>query len=316
MDGRGGRGRGVPSLTAVRVLEIGPDTVRVISGAVGRVDPRLARAALEWIDHPVGLYDERPVAVADMWRAVMMTVGRGERVLTLVHPDDWTRSRVDRVVAAADAVAGEVVAVPRRHWNADPDSGSEDDAEDDAGCDARAGHPARGRRLRLLAVGAAAVAALLSVGTASVVRPARAQNVVEGRIAVQIPAEWTITRVTGGPGSRRLQATPPADPETALHITQSYAPEATPARVAADLRRRINDQPAGVFVDLQAEARVGGHPAVTYRELRPGRVIDWSVVLVGSTLIGIGCQSSPQRTDAVRIACERAVASARENGAF
>ena len=55
---------------------------------------------------------------------------------------------------------------------------------------------------------------------------------------------------------------------------------------------------------------------MTYREVRPGRVIDWSVVLVGSTLIGIGCQSPPQRTDAVRIACERAMASASENGAF
>lgn len=293
------------------MLEIGPDTVRVSSGALGRVDPRLARAALEWIDHPVGLYDERPVSVAEMWRAVFMAVGRGDRALTLVHPDDWTRCRVDRVVAAADAVAGEVVAVPRRQWNANVG----DDTGDDTGCEARAGHPVRGRRFRLLAVGAV-VAALLSVGTAVVVRPARAQNVVEGRIAVQIPAEWTVTRVTGGPGSRRLQATSPADPELALHVTQSYAPETTPARVAADLRRRINAQPAGVFVDLQVEARVGGHPAVTYREVRPGRVINWSVVLVGSTLIGIGCQSSPQRTDAVRIACEQAAASASENGAF
>ena len=59
---------------------------------------------------------------------------------------------------------------------------------------------------------------------------------------------------------------------------------------------------------------MAGRPAVTYREVRPGRVIDWSAVLAGSTLIGIGCQGPPRRTDAVRTACERAVASAGEAG--
>jgi type VII secretion-associated protein (TIGR03931 family) len=57
---------------------------------------------------------------------------------------------------------------------------------------------------------------------------------------------------------------------------------------------------------------VAGRPAVTYREIRPGRVIRWSVVQAGSVRVCIGCQSAPGRDEAVRAACEQAVRSARE----
>lgn len=300
------------------VLEIGPAAVRVVSGRGGPVDPRLAEAALRWIDDPVGLYDDRPVAVSDLWRSVMASAASGDSApVVLVHPDDWSSHRVGRVVAAANAVAGQVAAVPRRRW------GSLDGAGEQG---SRPGFPEPRRRFRWVpsvrwAVAAGAVALL--AGTAFMVRPPALQTVVEGRIAVQVPADWTVTRVTDGPGSRRLQAAAPADPNLALHFTQSYAPESTTPestapestldRVGDVLGAVIADQPAGVFVDLDVDGRAGGRPAVTYREIRPGRTVDWSVVLVGSTLIGIGCQSPPQRAEAVEATCRQAVATVSES---
>lgn len=294
------------------VIEIGPDTVRVLSGPGGPVDRRLAEAALQWIDDPVGLYDDQPVAVADLWRAVMVAASWGEPMV-LVHPDDWAARRIDRVVAAANSVADDVTAVPRRQWSAD--------LGDRAEPDATAQRPAA--RFALVAVAAAVVAALAATITIAL-WPAGGQTVSEGRITVRLPAGWAVTKVTGGPGSRRVQATAPDDPELAVHITQARATQSRATQshaahsglaAAADvLRGVIAGQPAGVFVDFHADGRAGGRSAVTYREVRPGRVIDWSVVLAGSTLIGIGCQSPPHRTDAVRAACEQAVDSASESG--
>jgi type VII secretion-associated protein (TIGR03931 family) len=137
-------------------------------------------------------------------------------------------------------------------------------------------------------------------------------TVVEGRMAVRIPAEWTVQRVTGGPGARRLQATSPDDPGIALHLTSSYAPEAVLADAADVLARAIAGEPPGVFVDFRAESTVAGRPAVTYRELRPGRVITWVVVQTGSTRISIGCQCPPGRDGAIRAVCDDAVRSAHE----
>ncbi len=292
------------------MLEIGPASVRVASGPGGPVDPRLAEAALCWIDDPVGLYNERPVAVADLWRSVMVAAAGGNSVV-LVHPDDWTSQRVARVVAAANAVADEVVAVARRNWNGAIDG--DGDGDGDGGQNARPGRPRR-RRLRRAVPLALATGAVASIaGWSIIVRPPAMQTVVEGRIAVQVPAGWTVTRVTGGPGSRRLRAAAPADPDLALHFTQSYAPESTLDRAGDVLRRVIADQPTGVFVDLRVDGRVGGRPAVTYREIRTGRIVDWSVVLVGSTLIGVGCQSPPQRAEAVSAVCRQAVAAVSES---
>lgn len=302
MDGRDGPSGSVPNVTAMTVLEIGTDSVRVLDGLGGPVDPRLARAALYWIDDPVGLYEERPVPVADLWRAVMAGAV-GDRSVVVLHPDDWPQHRVGRVAAAADAVAGDVVTMPRSRWVP---------AEDDDPDVPTRRRPGAAMVLSVVGVVAVAVAAL------ALCRP-RAQTVVEGRVSIEFPARWTVTRVTGGPGSRRLQATPPGDPDLAVHLTQSSAPDAgSPqsalARTAGVLEQVIAGEPAGVFVDFRADSVVAGHPAVTYREIRPGRVVDWSVLLVGSTLIGIGCQSPPLRAEAVRPACERALATAAEKG--
>lgn len=293
------------------MLEVGSETVRVLVGGTGSRPPGgLLRAALDWIDDPVGLFDERPVSVADLWRAVMVAiVGQRCESVVVVHPADWPVTRVRRVVAAANAVAGHVVAVRADEWTAPPV--------------AVEGPPAPRRRPRrgpLLV--AAAVSALLAGAGIATQSPRAAPPVpqaapvalVEGRVAVMIPRHWTVERVTGGPGSRRVQVHSPADPDVALHITQSYAPESTLTQTAEVLGRAIAGQPAGVFVDLRPGAAVAGRPAVAYSEVRAGRVIDWSVLQAGSTRVSIGCQSPPGRRDAIRAACEQAIRSARELG--
>ena len=143
---------------------------------------------------------------------------------------------------------------------------------------------------------------------------AQAEILVEGRIAVGVPPLWIVERVTGGPGSRRVQVSSVADADLALHITQTYAPETTLAQAAAVLRRGIAEQDPGVFVDFDPADEVAGRPAVSYREIRAGRVIRWVIVLAGPTRISIGCQSAPDRQDAIREPCEQAVRSARERG--
>ncbi|TGD87259.1 type VII secretion-associated protein [Mycolicibacterium sp. CH28] len=176
------------------------------------------------------------------------------------------------------------------------------------------------RRSWTATVAAASVAAVVCVvGYAAV--PAGHQapgavtdavNLVEGRVTLRIPRDWEVTRVTAGPGSRRVQVSSPADRTAALQLTQSYAPGESLAATAAILRRAVADQPRGVFVDFNATDRRGERPAVTYREVRAGREIRWSIVLDGSTRISIGCQSAPGREDSVAQFCEDALRSARE----
>ena len=57
---------------------------------------------------------------------------------------------------------------------------------------------------------------------------------------------------------------------------------ATDARVAAGRPE---------FADFRADDEVAGRPAVTYREVRLGRVVRWVVLLDGVTRISIGCQT-------------------------
>jgi type VII secretion-associated protein (TIGR03931 family) len=138
-------------------------------------------------------------------------------------------------------------------------------------------------------------------------------DIVEGRVTVRIPRQWALTRITAGPGSRRIQASSPTEPNVALHVTQSYSPGETLDRTAEVLRAAVAEQPRGVFVDFNPADRRGGRPAVTYREVRIGRDIRWAVVLDGSTRISVGCQSAPGRADTVAVACEKAIESAHES---
>lgn len=167
---------------------------------------------------------------------------------------------------------------------------------------------------RWIPVSLVAVAAAVIAGVGLHPDPPRVAapvTLAEGRAAVEIPPRWTVRRVTDGPGSRRVEVRSPDD-AAALHITSSYAPDTTLAEAAAVLRRAMADAPAGVFVDVRPTGRFAGRPALGYREIRPGRVISWWLVLDHSTRIAIGCQSPAGREGSVRAACLAAVASARE----
>lgn len=137
---------------------------------------------------------------------------------------------------------------------------------------------------------------------------------VEGRVAVQVPAGWPTQRVVAGPGSARVQVTSPSDPQVALHVTQSPVVDQTLAGAAESLKDGIDAEPPGVFVDFNPSGSVAGRPAVTYRERRAGHDIRWAVVVDRAVRIAIGCQSRPGDDDAVRDTCEVAVRSARTVG--
>ena len=92
------------------VVEVGPATVR----GPNHVDAEWVSAGIDGIDDELTLIGERPVAVADVWRAVMQdVVGDCADGIVLVCPTWWASSRVDRVRDAACAVAKDVVVVRR-----------------------------------------------------------------------------------------------------------------------------------------------------------------------------------------------------------
>ncbi|HYB36121.1 MAG TPA: type VII secretion-associated protein [Mycobacterium sp.] len=403
------------------VIEAGPGTVRRLCCGTGMVgDAEMARTALDAIDDPVALVDERPVSVDWLWRAVLRSLdcGRQEPVV-LVHPSWWATPRVDVVAAAARILTDDVV-TRRRSWllahaasdrqatvvveiaerlvvvtgaavvaeprHGDPHRIAEvvahlivemtrdttaavlidapsaisgaaelatliasavrgagvdstvvavDDARlqrlamaavsaadeqsaprsAESACDASSRH--RNRVLApLLLAGVALAAAVPAVGTFGSHHAPSAETMpttflVEGRIAVTVPAQWPMQRVVAGPGSARVQVTSPSDPEVALHVTQSPVAGETLSGTAESLKRAIDAEPPGVFVDFNPAGHSTGRPAVTYREVRAGHDIRWTVLLDGTVRIGVGCQSRPGGEDAVRDVCEQAVRSAR-----
>jgi type VII secretion-associated protein (TIGR03931 family) len=137
---------------------------------------------------------------------------------------------------------------------------------------------------------------------------------VEGRVAVAVPADWPTQRVVTGPGSARVQVTSPSDPEVALHVTQSPVAGETLSGTAERLKHAIDTEAAGVFVDFNPSGATAGRPAVTYREVRDHHHVRWTVLLDGPVRISIGCQSRPGDDEAVRDACEHAVRSAHAIG--
>ena len=391
--------------TAVTVVEVGPASVRVLGGpSAGEPDEAMVSAVLDGIDDAVALFDERPVVVAELMRAVMSSIlVASPGPVVIVHPSWWSRARIDLVVQSSGAarkvvalsrsevvraaghagtlieIAGEFVAVAgaglrvfgRGNIESIAAAAAEVGRSGDVLLDAPAAIPgsaqtaeqlrvalaARGRSARDVDVAALAdaapsrrrgggpVAALVAASlvlaapvlpdgrelglpdgrerVGAVVATPRpevgapdpaAVSLVEGRIVVAVPLHWNVERVRSGSGSRRVQVGSPVDPDIALHITASYAPDSTLAQAAEVLGDAVADQTPGVFVGFRPAVEVAGRPAVTYREVRVGRVVDWSVVLSGSTRIGIGCQSAPDRTEVVRAVCEQAIRTARELG--
>jgi type VII secretion-associated protein (TIGR03931 family) len=134
---------------------------------------------------------------------------------------------------------------------------------------------------------------------------------VEGHVALQVPAQWPVRRVVAGPGSARLQITSPSDPEVALHLTQSRVASATLAATVEFLKNAIDGAPDGVFVDFDPVGHSAGRPAATYREIRSGHDIRWTVWVDKDVRISVGCQSRHGHEDAVSQECELAVRSAR-----
>lgn len=135
---------------------------------------------------------------------------------------------------------------------------------------------------------------------------------VEGRVALEVPADWSAERIVVGPGSARVQVVSPTDPIQAIHVTQSPIPRGQSLAAAAEVvRTALGQQPVGVFGDFDPAARVEDEPAITYRETRSDRVVDWTLVLDGGVRIAIGCQSAPggPTPDAV---CGHAIRSAHE----
>jgi type VII secretion-associated protein (TIGR03931 family) len=177
----------------------------------------------------------------------------------------------------------------------------------------------RSPRLMLRGLAAAAVVfasvvpVVVGAGRHGVAPPSTAPTtfLVEGRVALTVPANWTAERVLAGPGSARVQVTSPADPEAALHVTQSPVPPDETIGVTADrLQRAIGSEPDGVFVDFNPSGISAGRPAVTYREVRASHQVRWTVVVDGPVRISIGCQSRPGGEEAVCDVCEQAVRSA------
>lgn len=149
-----------------------------------------------------------------------------------------------------------------------------------------AARPATRSRVPTLARVAAAGVALALLAPAAVVRHGATTLqrppttlLVEGRVALTIPADWSTQRVVSGPGSARVQVTSPADPEVALHVTQSPVPGETLPGTAQRLKRAIDASPAGVFVDFNPSDIRAGRPAVTYREVRAGHQVRWTILL-------------------------------------
>lgn len=181
----------------------------------------------------------------------------------------------------------------------------------------------RGRTLSALGAAVVVVAAAApmaaTMGGPGVVAPTPVETapttfLVEGRVALSVPASWSTQRVISGPGSARVQVTSPTDPEVALHITQSPVAGDTLSGAAERLKRAIDTEPPGVFIDFNPSTTSAGRPAVTYREVRAGHHVRWTVLLDGPVRISIGCQSRAGDEGPVRDACERAVRSAHAIG--
>lgn len=289
---------------ALVVVEIAPDLVAVTATTMAaeprRGDPRCVAAAVvrRVVDLAAAgatVLIDAPSTVAGAADLAAVTAARIRDAGFAVEVIDDARL----AECAAAATARDTAAVP-------------------CSAPARAGPAARPRLL----AGAAAVGVVLALAASGMWHgdepdrgePPPAAFLVEGRIALQVPADWPVQRISSGPGSARVQVTSPSDPQVALHVTQAPAVAADLGAVADALRRAIDAEPAGVFVDFNPAGVSAGRPAVTYREVRVGHHTRWTVLVDGAVRIGIGCQSRPDGADAVRPVCERAVRSVHTLG--
>jgi type VII secretion-associated protein (TIGR03931 family) len=283
------------------VVEIAERLVAVADGEVVAL-PRTAEPRLV-ADEVAGVIEgtTRAVVLID----VPSTVAGAQALATLIA--DAVRPSGHRVEVIDDArldrPARAVTSVPAAPG---PASG--------VGARSRVRTPAR---LAVAGVALAAVApAVAAFGRhgAPPTDPTPTTFLVEGRVALTVPANWPTQRVIAGPGSARVLLTSPSDPEVALHVTQSPVAGETLSGTAERLKRAIDAEPAGVFVDFNPSGLSAGRPAVTYREVRAAHHVRWTVLLDGAVRISLGCQSRPGGEDAVREVCQQAVQSAHAVG--
>lgn len=385
-------------MTHRAVIEVGPATIRRLCCGAG--EPADIPAALEeWIDEPVALVDGEPVEVAELLRSVLACPAAVESI-EIIHPSWWPARRVERVIAAARGLAGDVVTRPRARLlsdtfaaaavveiatqlvavtaagiTAEPRIGSPDEVAAAVARRVRAAVPDRGAAVLIdaaAAVGGADVLAELiaeKLGDAAQVtvvdalpavrvvepaatpepapapaRPDRRRrlapavvvaagvvalglgvdhdppreapavtNLIEGRVTVQVPADWSLRRVTAGPGSARMEVVSPNEPQLMLHVTQAPAAGETLSAIAEPLQlamKLADVETPGIFVDFDPSGSSAGRPAVTYREVRADHHVDWAVLVDRAVRIGIGCQSGSGDGDVLRPVCEQAVRSA------
>ncbi len=369
------------------VVEVGPETVH----GPGVASPQQVSTALNCIDDPTALLEERVVDVDALWRDVLRAAAAecGATVVIVV-PTWWPPGRVEVLTAAGRDVFTDVVVVTRsilaRHGEATvvelsadyavvtppssdalvltryaPEVEAHLVASSSVLLDVPAGvapmcaevtarlrrqgipvvhsthsrirdaatqalpdggrrdrvHPVPGRRAIAVMAGLALTAAAVGGGWAAQgFAPESGPDdstrlLTEGRVAVNVPAAWSVERITGGTGSARVRVAPQGG-LPALHITQSAgSADMTLDRVAETLRQAIDAETAGVFVDFDADGERAGRPAVTYVERRAGTQTRWAVLVDGSIRIAIGCQHPHARRDVIEDVCAEAVRSAR-----
>ncbi|HKV20054.1 MAG TPA: type VII secretion-associated protein [Mycobacterium sp.] len=278
---------------ALTIVEIAPDFV-VVTDADNAVtaEPRLgatseiARSVVSRIDRSAAVLVDAPadvVGAAELAGAISESLRAGGTAVTTVHPD-----RVLRVVEKHRTFREHPVDSPRS---------------------------IRARPAVAVGIVLSLLVASLSVGLAvGADDPEPTSNpmtlLVEGQVALKVPALWSVRRITSGPGSARVEVTAP-DGSTAVLMTQSQVdPRETLATAAASLRAALADQDAGVFVGFDADDRRADRPVITYREVRGARQTDWTVLVDDTVRIAVGCQSPSGDEDAVRAVCDEAVRSA------
>ncbi|WNG93964.1 type VII secretion-associated protein [Mycobacterium sp. ITM-2016-00318] len=273
------------------VIEIAPEfVVTICAGDVVAADPRLgetsdvARSVAEHIGRPTAVLVDAPkgvVGAVELAGAICRHLCTDGVSATTVHPD--------RVLRPSEKPPHASYVTEAARW--------------------KRGRPA----VRAGLVGSVSMTVLclgLALGSNEPNPMSTPMTLlVEGRVALKVPALWAVRRITSGPGSARVQVTAP-DGSSAVLVTQSRVKKGeTLTTTAAALRSALGDQDAGVFSRFNPDDRRANRTAVTYREIRGARQIDWTVLVDDTVRIGVGCQSAHGDDDAVRLVCDEAIRS-------
>ena len=270
---------------AATVVELGPELVVVHADGRRNVITRGSHSA-DVVDAVVACVEGLPAVTVDVPSGTTLLGANVARALRLRGVEVTTED--DRTLA--DAVRGspgsETVTAGR--WRPTPRT--------------------VGVAAAILTVGGLTVAGIGLDGRNA--DPADVAWLVEGRVAVEVPAGWTVERITAGPGSARVQVVSPTGGSQAIQVTQSRVADTESLESTAEaLTSALADQPGGVFVDFVAAGERAHRSAVTYREIRSDRSVDWTVLVDGGVRIAIGCQG-PVAGSGPQALCDRAIRSA------